>query len=198
LQGFAGHDRVEGQLLGIGHLVGGHEGGAQGREGVAGFSDELLAADVLEIAGRHVVGHAIAGNAVQGFRRRDSGGGSSHHHGELTLVIHLGGGRRQRDLVFGADDGGRRLEEEHGLLGLRRGAQLGRVSGVVPRHAHDLPRSRNRGAEVDVGARNDDAGVGHVGSVVPLECAGGEFEGFVRGLAGAPPGAQEGLHLRRQ
>ena len=105
------------QVVRIFDFVGRGEEGAEGREGVAAFAfDPLAAAFELPFALAVVVVEAVAGDVIHGVGLADIGGFFADDDGEFDFPIALAGVFRDDDGVVGADDGGGRFEEDDGLL----------------------------------------------------------------------------------
>jgi hypothetical protein len=124
------HPEPETEILRVGDLVGGDQPGAERVEGLAGLAlVPLAAAFVLELPLGHVVGHGVPGHTGQ----RLLGAGqvarrTADDHRELDLPVRLRAAPGDQDWIVGADDGVRRLQEDH-----RFGGQwVTRLGGVVP------------------------------------------------------------------
>ena len=120
-----------------GQLVGGDQVRAERRGVLERLALQELLGAVLEVAHAHVVHHRVARDR----RLRRGRVGVPHrgadHDGELGLPVDLVGDRGQHDVVVRADQRGRELGEDRGVLG-QLVAHLQHVVAVVQPHADDL------------------------------------------------------------
>ena len=128
----------EPKALRVGDLVGCHEPGADGREGVRALALGRAAAVLhLERALGHVVHEAIRGHVGEGLRLVYPARVPAQHGHQFHFVVELGGARRARDRIVRTADGAIGLDEDRGLLGQWKPDLLGVVRVVEP-DAHDL------------------------------------------------------------
>ena len=138
------HTATEGQIVGVGHLVGGDQRGPDGPECVVALRERELPhgrAELL-VAVADVVAAGQAGDVLPGL-----GGGHAlaappdGHHQFHLVVHHLQ--VADRHVVAGAADAGRELGHDVRLAGDRQAGLL-RVAPVVECHGDDLPGPRQR------------------------------------------------------
>jgi len=123
------------EVEGIGHLVGGDDVGAHGREGVTRLHLVEGIAGGGQPARRAVDEVGVAEDVAHGLLRLDARGALAHDEGHLGLALKDGGGHVREDHgVAVADDRARRLVEGVDGGGLGAGAVLHVVHG----HAHDI------------------------------------------------------------
>ena len=100
----------------------------------------------LELALGHVVDDAVAGDVAQRVLHGDIARRAADDDAELDFPVELRRVLRQHDVVVGADDAGRRLEEHDRMLGDRR-ARFLRVVDEVEADGDELRRRRDARSE---------------------------------------------------
>ncbi|MCO5546661.1 hypothetical protein L7F22_000095 [Adiantum nelumboides] len=133
-----------------GQLVGGDQHRSERRGVLPGLALQELLGAPLVVAHRHVVEHGVPGD---GGRRRLAVGTPDRtpdDDGQLGLVVHPVGLLGQLDLVVRADERGRELAEDRGVLG-QLVAHLEHVVAVVQPDTDDLLGRRHQRRVVQAG-----------------------------------------------
>src|SRR5438067_5830700 len=179
LLGLAVHFEPEGKVVHVPDLVGGGDKRAEWRERVAALAlHPLPAALELEGAFRVIVVKYIPGHVLQRLGPLDVRRAATDDDRQLHLPVDFAGVLRNDDIVVRTGDGGRRLEEEDGLIGDGHAGLAGVVPLMEP-DAPDLAGPANRGPQARV-IRDNWRGGAILGEPAgePLETARPE-EGFV-------------------
>src|SRR4029450_1973558 len=139
---------------------------ADRREGVEALAARVLRLFLLQIAGGHVVDAGQPEHVIPRVRRLHAMRAAPDYNAELGFVIDAADAGRDANCLAGADDGGRRLDEEE-RFGRQRLADLAGVILVVEadaddlrgpdrrQHAHAAKTAAHRGAGRQRGAAAD-------------------------------------------
>ena len=154
-------------MVGVGDLVSGDDGWAEGAEGGEGFAEGPLRGGELDVAGGDVVADGVAEDVLLPVGGGDLVAGFGDDEGEFGLVVGLGAEFGEDDGDVGADNGAGELHEDGGDL-LDGHVGFGGVLLVVEADGEDAWRARDGGEESDFGERD----AGYDSESFPCGCEG--------------------------